>query len=51
MVEEEGEDELEEMDEGEEEEGSEMDVDGEAKENIIRKKSTQVNKLLRQTSV
>ena len=51
MVEEEGEDELEEMDEGEEEEGSEMDADGEAKENIIRKKSTQVNKLLRQTSV
>ena len=51
MIEEEGEDELEEMDEGEEEEGSEIERDEGAKEKIIRKKSTSVNKLLRQTSV
>ena len=47
MVEEEGEDELEEMEEGEEEEGSEMEGEEGAKEKIIRKKSTSVNKLLR----
>ena len=50
MVEEEGEEEIDEMEEGEEEDGSEMDHD-DAKDKVIRKKTTSVNKLLRQTSV